>query len=92
MLQNRASFVARACWTRNRLPEGLYDHRLMAIECKVSNSSMNPVKHFNKGAAAKAEAWLHLQSAVIHFGKPKSLSSKVVKKELKVCDYHPGLS
>jgi hypothetical protein len=34
---------------------------------------MNPVKHINKGTAAKAEAWLlHLQSAVIHFGKPRA--------------------
>ena len=37
---------------------GLYDHRIMAIECKVSNSSTNSVKRLNNDAAAKAEAWL----------------------------------
>jgi hypothetical protein len=38
---------------------GLFDQRLMAIECKVSNSSTNSVKRLNNDAAAKAEAWLH---------------------------------
>lgn len=37
---------------------GLYDHRIMAIECKVSNSATNSVKRLNNDAAAKAEAWL----------------------------------
>lgn len=37
---------------------GLYDQRLMAIECKVSNSSTNSVKRLNNDAAAKAEAWI----------------------------------
>lgn len=37
---------------------GLWDHRLMAIECKVSNSSTNSVKRLNNDAAAKAEAWI----------------------------------
>jgi XamI restriction endonuclease len=36
---------------------GLYDHRIMAIECKVSNSSTNSVKRLNNDAAAKAEVW-----------------------------------
>ena len=38
---------------------GLYDQRIMATECKVSNSSTNSVKRLNNDAAAKAEAWLH---------------------------------
>jgi XamI restriction endonuclease len=37
---------------------GLWDHRIMAIECKVSNSAVNSVKRLNNDAAAKAEAWL----------------------------------
>ena len=35
----------------------LWDHRVMALECKVSNSSTNSVKRLNNDAAAKAEAW-----------------------------------
>ena len=35
----------------------LWDHRIMAIECKVSNSATNSVKRLNNDAAAKAEAW-----------------------------------
>ena len=41
---------------------GLPDQRVMAIECKVSNSSTNSVKRLNNDAAAKAEAWTK------HFG------------------------
>jgi hypothetical protein len=37
---------------------GLYDQRIMAIECKVSNSSTNSVKRLNNDAAAKAQAWI----------------------------------
>ena len=29
----------------------------MAVECKVSNSSLNSVKRLNNDAAAKAEVW-----------------------------------
>src|SRR5690606_23962035 len=36
---------------------GLHDQRIMAIECKVSNSSTNSVKRLNNDAAAKAEQW-----------------------------------
>lgn len=36
----------------------LHDTRLMAIECKVSNSAINSVKRINNDAAAKAEYWL----------------------------------
>lgn len=36
---------------------GLWDNRLMAIECKVSNSSLNSVKRLNNDAAVKAEIW-----------------------------------
>ncbi|HET8523884.1 MAG TPA: XamI family restriction endonuclease, partial [Thermomicrobiales bacterium] len=36
---------------------GLWDRRIMAIECKVSNSSINSVKRLNNDAAIKAEIW-----------------------------------
>ena len=36
---------------------GLWDHRVMALECKVSNSSTNSVKRLNNDAAVKAEIW-----------------------------------
>ncbi len=35
----------------------LWDGRVMPIECKVSNSSTNPVKRLNNDAAVKAEVW-----------------------------------
>ena len=35
----------------------LHDTRLMAIECKVSNSSTNSVKRLNNDAAVKATYW-----------------------------------
>jgi len=36
----------------------LWDQRVMAIECKVSNSSTNSVKRLNNDAAVKATTWL----------------------------------
>jgi hypothetical protein len=36
---------------------GLWDRRIMPVECKVSNSSTNSVKRLNNDAAAKAETW-----------------------------------
>lgn len=36
----------------------LHDTRLMAIECKVSNSATNSVKRLNNDAAVKANYWL----------------------------------
>ncbi|HEY5330928.1 MAG TPA: XamI family restriction endonuclease [Acidobacteriaceae bacterium] len=37
---------------------GLRDHRVMAMECKVSNSSTNSVKRLNNDAAVKAVDWI----------------------------------
>ena len=37
---------------------GLWDRRIMPIECKVSNSSTNSVKRLNNDAAIKAELWI----------------------------------
>lgn len=34
-----------------------FDHRMVAIECKVSNSSTNSIKRLNNDAAVKAEVW-----------------------------------
>lgn len=36
----------------------LWDRRIMAIECKVSNSSLNSIKRVNNDAAVKAETWI----------------------------------
>ena len=36
---------------------GLWDHRVMPIECKVSNSATNSIKRLNNDAAVKAEVW-----------------------------------
>ena len=36
----------------------LWDHRVMALECKVSNSSTNSVKRLNNDAAVKAQVWI----------------------------------
>jgi hypothetical protein len=36
---------------------GLWDRRVMPIECKVSNSATNSVKRLNNDAAVKAETW-----------------------------------
>jgi hypothetical protein len=36
---------------------GLWNHRVMAVECKVSNSATNSIKRLNNDAAAKAQAW-----------------------------------
>lgn len=55
---------------------GLYDDRLMPIECKVSNSALNSVKRLNNDAAAKAAQW------VAEFGQqvvPSAVLSGVFK-------------
>jgi XamI restriction endonuclease len=36
----------------------IWDHRVMALECKVSNSSTNSVKRLNNDAAVKAHVWI----------------------------------
>lgn len=37
---------------------GLWDERVLPIECKVSNSSTNSVKRLNNDAAVKARIWI----------------------------------
>jgi hypothetical protein len=51
---------------------GLWDGRVMPIECKVSNSATNSVKRLNNDAAAKAEAWR------IDFGATQVIPSAVL--------------
>jgi XamI restriction endonuclease len=36
---------------------GLFDNRVMPLECKVSNSAVNSIKRLNREAARKAEVW-----------------------------------
>ena len=57
---------------------GLWDGRVMPIECKVSNSSTNSVKRLNNDAAAKAEAWR------IDFGNTQVLPSAVLSGVYKL--------
>ncbi len=44
--ERKADFIAR-----------LWDDRILALECKVSNSATNSVKRLNNDAAVKAEIW-----------------------------------
>jgi XamI restriction endonuclease len=51
------------CYLGNRKADvvvRLHDTRLMAIECKVSNSALNSVKRLNNDAAVKADYWLKM--------------------------------
>ena len=44
--------------SRADLVAGLYDRRVMALECKASNSEVNSFKRVNHEAAGKARAWI----------------------------------
>jgi hypothetical protein len=57
---------------------GLWDGRVMPIECKVSNSATNSVKRLNNDAAAKAEAWR------IDFGATQVVPSAVLSGVYKL--------
>jgi XamI restriction endonuclease len=56
----------------------LQDTRLLAIECKVSNSALNSVKRLNNDAAVKADSWLE------QFGSAQVVPSAVVSGVFKV--------
>lgn len=43
--------------TRADIVVGLYDRRVLALECKASNSEVNSFKRINHEAAGKARAW-----------------------------------
>jgi len=55
----RASFCAESLVGSRKadVPVRLFDGRLMPIECKVSNSTLNSVKRINNDAAVKASIW-----------------------------------
>jgi hypothetical protein len=55
----------------------LRDGRVMAIECKVSNSSTNSVKRLNNDAAAKATSW------IAEFGTAATVPSVVLSGVFK---------
>ena len=57
---------------------GLWDDRVMAIECKVSNSALNSIKRLNNDAAAKAEFWLK------HFGTAQLIPTAVLSGVYKL--------
>ena len=56
----------------------LNDTRLLAIECKVSNSALNSVKRINNDAAAKAVEWIRL------FGTNQVVPAAVIGGVFKV--------
>ncbi len=56
----------------------LHDTRLLAIECKVSNSATNRVKRLNNDAAVKAEYW------VKQFGTAQVVPAAVLAGVFKV--------
>jgi len=58
--------------TRADFVVGLNDRRLLAIECKASNSEVNSFKRINHEAAGKAEKWLS------DFGRKQVVPSAVV--------------
>jgi hypothetical protein len=37
---------------------GLWDDRILAVECKVSNSKINSIKRVKNDAAVKAKLWI----------------------------------
>lgn len=45
------------CTRKADIIVGLWDKRIMPIECKVSNSSTNSIKRLNNDAAVKAGVW-----------------------------------
>ena len=57
---------------------GLWDHRIMAIECKVSNSSTNSVKRLNNDAAVKAAIWYR------HFGTKQLVPTAMLSGVYKI--------
>ena len=62
----------------------LHDTRLIAIECKVSNSATNSVKRLNNDAAVKAEYWIKL------FGTAQVVPAAVLSGVFKVINLEQG--
>lgn len=55
----------------------LHDGRVMAIECKASNSATNSVKRLNNDAAVKAKTWLRV------FGEASTVPAAVLSGVFK---------
>lgn len=64
----------------------LHDTRLMALECKVSNSATNSVKRLNNDAAVKAEYWLKV------FGTSQVVPAAVLSGVFKVINLEQAQS
>ncbi len=64
----------------------LHDTRLMALECKVSNSATNSVKRLNNDAAVKAEYWLK------SFGTSQVVPAAVLSGVFKVLNLEQAQS
>lgn len=64
----------------------LHDTRLMALECKVSNSATNSVKRLNNDAAVKAEYWLKV------FGTSQVVPAAVLAGVFKVINLEQAQS
>ncbi len=60
----------------------LWDHRVMPLECKVSNSALNSVKRLNREAASKAEAWRR------DFGVTQVVPASVISGVFKLDKLH----
>jgi hypothetical protein len=69
---------------------GLYDRRVLAMECKASNSQLNSYKRVNHEALGKAQKWL------AQFGKngtvPAALLSGVFNPANLESAQHGGLN
>jgi hypothetical protein len=64
----------------------LHDTRLLAIECKVSNSATNSVKRLNNDAAVKAEYWIK------QFGTAQVVPAAVLAGVFKVLNLEQAQS
>lgn len=56
---------------------GLYDHRLLCLECKASNSEINSRKRLNKEVGADAKEWLS------RFGESNIVPAAVIRGVFK---------
>jgi len=56
----------------------LWDRRVLALECKVSNSATNSVKRLNNDAAAKAQVWRR------DFGETQVVASAIISGVYKL--------
>lgn len=80
-LAPRVGEFCRECQLGSRKADfviGLYDYRILALECKVSNSEINSIKRLNNDAAAKATTWIR------EFGENNVVPSAVLSGVFKL--------